>query len=583
MLQGSLGDILTFVSSNRIEIQFPPDQYPAKYQRLEIRDTDDNVFGKVTVWKNWESGSVWQSYPQGWVRCWGNVADLQARLKAAAIDQVKVIDTGETSWKARYFDQFLAFQTRLLHSWGIPRSDVSTRKVFPPLEDPRLMKLLDGIMDSVVNRLGYRGAMLATYETDKDGSGELPLRIFKVQDGIEWMMEWGQEIMGTSVLGYTLSLDSEPDHIGVKAIRKALQGEPKAYAITRSLFDLWGYFLPKDRFFVSLMQPMLGMVTMINIPLIAIDEHGRRELIGNMYAGHGKLRFSERDIATFEAFVAQASLSIQNARLHRIAEDRAEEIERLLHITETSLTETKLLAEENARLADAAEKRAIEAETVARLADFGSKMTHRMVNEIGLVRLRMQRLISRAKKGKESNLADLEKTYANIETALSLIEEMKRPFRTLEIKPTEINEAIDEALSDLHMPEHITFTSGPELRSLPKVRADQNLSEVFRVLIKNAYEAMGSREGHITINGRQAGSECIELQVMDTGPGIPAAVQSRLFTLFYTTKEAKGGEGTGLGLWWVRMYLHRLGGKIDIDSTNGQGATFKVTLPVGID
>ena len=134
MLQGSLGDILTFVSSNRIEIQFPPDQYPAKYQRLEIRDTDDNVFGKVTVWKNWESGSVWQSYPQGWVRCWGNVADLQARLKAAAIDQVKVIDTGETSWKARYFDQFLAFQTRLLHSWGIPRSDVSTRKVFPPLE-----------------------------------------------------------------------------------------------------------------------------------------------------------------------------------------------------------------------------------------------------------------------------------------------------------------------------------------------------------------------------------------------------------------------------------------------------------------
>ncbi|MCB0208897.1 MAG: HAMP domain-containing histidine kinase [Anaerolineae bacterium] len=583
MLQGPLGEILTFVSSNRIEIQFPPDQYPAKYHRLEIRDAHDNVFGKVTVWKNWDSGTVWQSYPQGWVRCWGRVAALQAKLKEAQVDTVKVIDTGEISWKARSFDQALAFQTRLLQAWGIPRSDVSTRKVFPPLEDPRLMKLLDGIMDSVVNRLGYRGAMLATYEIDKDGSGELPLRIFKVQDGIEWMMEWGQEIMGTSVLGYTLSLNDEPDHIGVKAIRKALQGEAKAYAITRSLFDLWGYFLPKDRFFVSLMQPMLGMVTMINIPLIAIDEYGKPELIGNMYAGHGKLRFSEQDIATFEAFVAQASLSIQNARLHRIAEARAEEIERLLHITETSLAETKQLAEENARLADAAEKRAIEAETVAQLADFGSKMTHRMVNEIGLVRLRMQRLISRAKKEKQSNLADLEKTYANIETALGLIEEMKRPFRIVEIIPTEINEAIGEALSELRIPKHITFTLEPELQTLPKVQADQNLSEVFRVLIKNAYEAMGSEKGQITVTGRQVSPACIELWVIDTGPGIPPEVQNRLFKLFYTTKEAKGGEGTGLGLWWVRTYLHRLGGKIEVDSANGRGATFKVTLPVGTD
>ncbi|MCB0165059.1 MAG: HAMP domain-containing histidine kinase [Anaerolineae bacterium] len=583
MLQGPPGEILTFISSNRVEIQFPSDGCPANYHRLEIRDQHDTLLGKVTVWKSRDSGSVWQNYPVGWVRCWGNVAELQAKLRAAPIDLVRVINTGETSWKARRFDQLLAYHTRLLHKWGLPRSDLSGRTAIPPLADPRLIPLLDGIMDSVVNRMGYRGAMLATYEVDKNGSQELALRLFKVRDGIEWMMEWGQELMGTSVLGYSLSINEDPDHIGVKAIQKALQGEPKAYAITRNLFDLWGFFLPKDRLFILLIQFMLGMISMINIPLIAINERGERELIGNMFAGHNKLGFTERDITTFQAFVTQASLAIQNARLHQIAEERTDEIGRLLHIAETSLTETKRLAEENARLASEAEKRAIEAETVARLADFGSKMTHRMVNEIGLVRLRMQRLIGRAKREGQNNLADLEKAYANIETALSLIEEMKRPFRTLEIKPTEINEAIAEGLQEIQLPPHITLEQGPELKTLPKVKADQNLSEVFRVLIKNAYEAMGDSEGQIRLTGRSAGRKCVELFIADTGPGIPSEIQSRLFQLFYTTKEAKGAEGTGLGLWWVRTYLHRLGGKIEIDNSNGQGATFKVTLPVGAD
>lgn len=583
MLQGSPGEILTFVSSNRVEIQFPPDDYPANYHRLEIRTQHDILLGKVTVWKSRDSGSVWQNYPAGWVRCWGNVAELQAKLRATPVDVVNVIDTGEISWKARNFDQLLAFQTRLLHTWGLPRSDLSGRTAIPPLNDPRLIPLLDGIMDSVVNRMGYRGAMLATYEVDKGGSEELALRLFKVRDGIEWMMEWGQELMGTSVLGYTLSINADPDHIGVKAIQKALRGEPKAYAITRNLFDLWGFFLPRDRLFIFLIQLMLGMVSIINIPLIAINERGDRELIGNMFAGHNKWGFTERDIATFQAFVTQASLAIQNARLHQIAEERADEIGRLLHIAETSLAETKRLAEENARLAAEAEKRAIEAETVARLADFGSKMTHRMVNEIGLVRLRMQRLIGRAKKEGQGNLADLEKAYANIETALSLIEEMKRPFRTVEIKPTDIYETIAEALHEIHLPPQITLEQAQELQTLPKVKADQNLSEVFRVLIKNAYEAMGDNEGKIMLNGRNTGHKCVELLIADTGPGIPSEVQDRLFQLFYTTKEAKGGEGTGLGLWWVRTYLHRLGGKIEIDNSNGPGATFKVTLPVGAD
>ena len=70
----------------------------------------------------------------------------------------------------------------------------------------------------------------------------------------------------------------------------------------------------------------------------------------------------------------------------------------------------------------------------------------------------------------------------------------------------------------------------------------------------------------------------VEVKITDTGCGIPAAHLDRLFDPFFTTKPP--GKGTGLGLSITHRILAEHGGRIDIDSTPGEGATVRVHLPV---
>ncbi len=107
----------------------------------------------------------------------------------------------------------------------------------------------------------------------------------------------------------------------------------------------------------------------------------------------------------------------------------------------------------------------------------------------------------------------------------------------------------------------------------------QQLNHVFMNLILNAAEAMDGR-GTLTLRTREVpGEEAFEVDVADTGMGIPPEIVSRVFEPFFTTKEV--GKGTGLGLSVVYGIVERHNGRIRIDSVVGSGTTFTVTLPIG--
>jgi signal transduction histidine kinase len=101
------------------------------------------------------------------------------------------------------------------------------------------------------------------------------------------------------------------------------------------------------------------------------------------------------------------------------------------------------------------------------------------------------------------------------------------------------------------------------------------LNQVFMNILNNAQQAIEG-DGEIFIVTRQDGDQ-VRVSIRDTGPGIPKAIREKIFEPFFTTKEP--GVGTGLGLSLSFGLISKIGGSIECQSKDGQGAEFIVRFP----
>jgi two-component system, chemotaxis family, CheB/CheR fusion protein len=129
-------------------------------------------------------------------------------------------------------------------------------------------------------------------------------------------------------------------------------------------------------------------------------------------------------------------------------------------------------------------------------------------------------------------------------------------------------------------------------KDLPSVRASAaQVRQIVLNLVTNASEAIGDHPGVIRVStrrqpggwgspvgGKERSSEpgYVQLDVSDTGQGIPVVLQSKVFDPFFTTKSA----GHGLGLAVVQGLVRSLHGEIRLSSQPGKGTTFQILLPV---
>ncbi|MCB9845939.1 MAG: hypothetical protein H6811_08150 [Phycisphaeraceae bacterium] len=120
---------------------------------------------------------------------------------------------------------------------------------------------------------------------------------------------------------------------------------------------------------------------------------------------------------------------------------------------------------------------------------------------------------------------------------------------------------------------------------MPPVPADPSLlHQAIMNLLTNAIEAVESTGGAVTIRSMYhvpdplLGSQppYLEIYVVDTGPGISKDRIKWIFEPFNTTK---GGRGTGLGLAVTKRIIDQHHGRIEVDSVEGRGSTFKIILP----
>ena len=129
-------------------------------------------------------------------------------------------------------------------------------------------------------------------------------------------------------------------------------------------------------------------------------------------------------------------------------------------------------------------------------------------------------------------------------------------------------------------------TANVELRleldpAVPPVWGDSDqLNQVVTNIIVNAQQAMMDVTTPRVLTIRDtydAAAGEVTLTIGDTGPGIPAEIQSRIFEPFFTTKDI--GEGTGVGLAVSHRVVEAHDGRLRVDSVLGKGAVFTVTLP----
>jgi nitrogen fixation/metabolism regulation signal transduction histidine kinase len=115
----------------------------------------------------------------------------------------------------------------------------------------------------------------------------------------------------------------------------------------------------------------------------------------------------------------------------------------------------------------------------------------------------------------------------------------------------------------------IEIESGLEIETDP-----DGMKQVFVNLFNNAKEAAAGRPIDVLIEAHRENAQAV-ISFSDTGPGIPANVRDKIFTPYFTTKEA----GTGLGLPTVHKIITGLGGTI-VTGDSTTGARFVITLPL---
>ncbi len=240
----------------------------------------------------------------------------------------------------------------------------------------------------------------------------------------------------------------------------------------------------------------------------------------------------------------------------------------------TDLTEIK-------RLQDQVELR----KRLSLLGEMSAGIAHEFRNQMGTI-LGFARLLSKKLPKDDQRQEIIGAIIGELNLMEKLISELlsfSKPAE-LHLQPTDLDKLLRRLLLQ-------TLADTGEIKpkidlyiddNLPLVEADETiLAQAFTNLFQNAIEAM-SDGGELRVSAKhkdqEKGEPFVEIEISDTGTGIPEGKKDKVFLPFFTTKP----KGTGLGLALVQKIILSHNGKIELDSEVGKGTTFRVYLPCTI-
>jgi len=227
------------------------------------------------------------------------------------------------------------------------------------------------------------------------------------------------------------------------------------------------------------------------------------------------------------------------------------------------------------------ERDALRAEQLAWVGQMAAGIAHEVRNPLTVIKVLVQAATDpgRASGLRPKDLRVLEGEILRLEQIISMFLDFARPPRPYK-KAVSPRELLEECLAGIcaraELQEvEVKVEMAPKL---PSLNADPGqIKQVMYNLMFNALDVLqegGTLQVNVGVDGDQ-GQQMIAIQIMDTGPGLPAGLEDSIFEPFVSTKET----GLGLGLSICRRIVEAHGGTITAANRPTRGANFDVRLP----
>ncbi len=262
-----------------------------------------------------------------------------------------------------------------------------------------------------------------------------------------------------------------------------------------------------------------------------------------------------------------------------------------IHIKRRTGDEIGVLADSFNRMAQELQKREkalretqgqlIQSEKMAAFGQLGAGIAHEVKNPLAGILGYAQLILTQMdqKNPVRHQVEVIEKEAKRCKVIIEQLLKFARQEKPV-LQPVRMNRIIEEAIKIVeHQLSLNRIRIDQELsHDLPLVQGSPNqLVQVLMNLLLNAQQAM-EEGGVIKISSQSRGERSVEVRVSDTGPGISKELHRKIFEPFFTTKPL--GKGTGLGLSVSYGIIQEHHGEIRVESEDGKGTTFVITLPV---
>ncbi len=214
-------------------------------------------------------------------------------------------------------------------------------------------------------------------------------------------------------------------------------------------------------------------------------------------------------------------------------------------------------------------------------AEMARRVAHEVKNPLTPIQLSIEHLV-RVYHDRSENFGDVlrecsEAILKQVKTLRRLVSDFSQYGRPAVLNRTNValEPFLRELISHYRFPEGIGVETNIQ-EHLPAVKMDEDkIRGALMNIIENGLQAMNGN-GRIVLKAEHTGDSAVQIQIEDTGQGVPVEILPRLFEPYFSTKTG----GTGLGLAIARKNIEDHGGKIQVESKEGKGTTVTITLPV---